>query len=76
MTRRPLSPMPIYSDFSESGRLTRLYGQWQRLANQADIVVEIEDRPQVNIQRELGQLATIKGVLNDSDPNNTHDLPS
>lgn len=58
--------MPVYSDFSESGRLARLYGQWQRLSNQADIVVEIEDRPQVDIERELGQLATIKVALNEN----------
>ena len=70
MTRRPLSPMPMYTDFSESGRLARLYGQWQRLSNQADLVVEVEERPQVDFQRELGQLAIIKGVLNVKRPDN------
>ena len=75
MTRRPLSPMPVYTDFTETGRLARLYGQWQRLSNQADLVVEVGDRPPIDTQRELAQLAIIKGVLNVSNPDNTNDLP-
>ena len=74
MTRRPLSPMPMYSDFSESGRLARLYGQWQRYSNQADLVVEVEPRPQVDFQKELGQVAIIKGVLNVKHTSGSGDL--
>lgn len=66
MTRRPLSPMPLYTDFSETGRLARLYGQWQRLSNQADIVVDVGDRPQVDFTRELGQVAIIRSNLDES----------
>jgi len=76
MTRRPLSPMPIYTDFSESGRLARLYGQWQRYSNQADLVVEVGERPQVNVSRELGQVAIIKGVLGDKYSHNPTVMPS
>lgn len=64
MTRRPLSPVPRM-DFSEQGRYARLTGYWQRLSNQADLVVEVGERPQVNVSRELGQVAIIKGVLGD-----------
>lgn len=63
--RRPLSPVPRM-DFTEEGRFARLTGQWQRLTNQADIVVDISERPQVDIQRELGQLATVKVALGEN----------
>lgn len=68
MTRRPLSPLPAFQDFSEQGRFDKLTGYWKRLANQADIVVEGQ-RPQVDTERELAQLAIIKGVLNEGADN-------
>ena len=64
MSRRPLSPLPC-RDFSEQGQETRLFGQWKRLANQADLVVEVGERPQVDIERELAQVAIIKGGLSE-----------
>lgn len=66
MTRRPLSPMPTFRNISEEGHQARLFGQWQRLTNQADIVIDISERPQVDIQRELGQLATVKVALGEN----------
>lgn len=66
MTRRPLSPMPIYTDFSESGRLARLYGQWQRLSNQADLVVEVSERPPVDALSEQAQRLVVLSCLNNS----------
>lgn len=60
--RRPLSPTPVYQDFSEQGRRAKLFGYWERLANQADIVVEVGPR-EVDFARELGQVAIIKENL-------------
>lgn len=60
--RRPLSPTPVYRDFTEQGRLEKLTGYWQRMTNQADIVVEVGPR-EVDFTRELGQVAIIKENL-------------
>ena len=64
MVRRPLSPMPRMN-ITEQGHRDRLFGHWKYLSNQADLVVEVSARPQVDFTRELGQVAIIKGVLDE-----------
>jgi hypothetical protein len=68
--------MPVFRDFSEEGRQAKLFGQWQRYSNQADLVVEVSDRPPIDTQKELAQLAIIKGVLDVHNPNNPTAMPS
>lgn len=58
--RRPLSPLPT-QNFTEQGRFEKLAGYWQRMTNEADIVIEPTERPQVDIERELAQVAIIRG---------------